>query len=140
MPWHEEPGISLGSPNQNGSLPPLPPSQPARRLLQPEGPQACAVPLGAAALLWVGKCHNLSVTDRRLSHRSLNPLPDATGKSQEKASSTHPAKTGITSSGVRAGKMLSCVSEPCMCWWHKGIKSAPAAGQHRQHCAPTALH
>lgn len=73
--------------------------------------------------------HNLSVTDKCLSHRSLNPLPDVTVKHQGKASSTHCASplTGITSGRVRAGKTPSCISEPCMSWWHKGTWETPAA-------------
>lgn len=103
------------------------------------GHQACAVCLGMAALLCVGKCHNITVTDRHLSDRSVNPLPDASGKHQGKASRAHPAKNGVASNQGRAEKMPSCVSEPCMFWWHKGTKSTTMIEQCQQSQAPTAL-
>lgn len=112
---------------------------PASTILQPERPQAHAFPLGLADLLKVVRCHNLSAADRCLSHRSLNPFLDATGKYEEKASSTHANKTVIASGGVRAGNTPPCISELCVCWWHKGTKSDPAAGQHQLHYAPDTL-
>lgn len=95
-----------------------------------------------AELLWIDRCHTLSVTDRCLSHsfpKCSSRYKIQPGNFKDKASSTRSARAGSTS-GVRAGKEPYCVLESCMHLWHKGTKPDPVSVWHQQHNVPIALY